>query len=65
MSFLPHDAPAAQPARDDEAGAITIEYGTLVALVALVLVGAATALEIGITDWFDRMVDFIANLGVG
>jgi Flp pilus assembly pilin Flp len=65
MGSLPNDPPTALDEHLDEGGAITIEYGTLVALVALVLVGAATALELGITNWFDRMVDFIANLAVG
>jgi Flp pilus assembly pilin Flp len=60
-----HVPSAPHHAHSDEEGAITIEYGTLVALVALVLVGAATALELGITGWFGRMVDFIGNLAVG
>ena len=41
----------------DEDGATAIEYGLLIALIAIVLIGALTAIGSGLTDKFTTIND--------
>jgi pilus assembly protein Flp/PilA len=43
--------------RDEEKGASMVEYGLLVGLIAIVVIGALTVLGGGISDLFDRAAD--------
>lgn len=47
----------------DDRGATTVEYGLLVALIALALVAAFTAFAGDITTWFGKLGDQAANNG--
>ena len=39
----------------DEEGATMVEYGLMVALIAVVCIGAVTLLGTNISDWFGRV----------
>lgn len=41
----------------DESGATAIEYGLIAALIAVVIIGAVTALGTGLTDTFTSVSD--------
>ena len=40
------------PRRRDESGATAVEYGLMVGLIALVIIGGVTAFGIAVTDLF-------------
>ncbi|MEV5002935.1 Flp family type IVb pilin [Nocardioides sp. LML1-1-1.1] len=50
-----------QLAKSDERGATAVEYGLLVALIAMLIVGAVFALGGSLTDLFNGAADEVAN----
>ena len=49
----------------DESGASAVEYGLLVALIAVVIIGAVTTLGTTISGMFDRVTTSISGAGSG
>jgi pilus assembly protein Flp/PilA len=49
----------------DESGATAVEYGLLVALIAVVIIGAVTTLGTNLSDKFDEVARGVANAGTG
>jgi pilus assembly protein Flp/PilA len=48
--------------RRDEQGAVYVEYALLLTLIALVIVGGATALGLNINDLFTSIAGYIATV---
>ncbi|MFJ6025621.1 Flp family type IVb pilin [Brevundimonas sp. NPDC092305] len=48
---------------NDESGATAIEYGLIAALIAVVIIGAVTALGTNISDKFTTVAEAIAGGG--
>jgi len=46
----------------DESGASAVEYGLIVALIAVVIIIAVTALGVNLGDMFQAIADAIANV---
>lgn len=51
--------------REDEKGASMVEYGLLVGLIAIVVIGALTLLGGGISDLFGEAEQAVNGAGVG
>jgi pilus assembly protein Flp/PilA len=49
----------------DEEGATMVEYGLMVALIAVVCIGAVTALGGSLSDIFQQISDAISGAGAG
>ncbi len=49
----------------DESGASAVEYGLLVALIAVVIIGAVTALGKSISTMFTGVATTISGVGTG
>ncbi len=49
----------------DESGASAVEYGLLVALIAVVIIGAVTALGRSISGMFTGVAATISGVGTG
>jgi pilus assembly protein Flp/PilA len=49
----------------DESGASAVEYGLLVALIAVVIIGAVTALGTNLSAKFQVVSDSVAGAGTG
>jgi pilus assembly protein Flp/PilA len=45
----------------DEQGATAVEYGLIVGLIAVVIIGAVALLGTGLSDWFDDINTCIGN----
>jgi pilus assembly protein Flp/PilA len=48
--------------RADEHGAVYVEYALLITLIALVIVGGATALGLNINELFNNLAGYIAGV---
>jgi pilus assembly protein Flp/PilA len=49
----------------DESGASAVEYGLLVALIAVVIIGAVTTLGTNLRDKFQVVADSVSGAGAG
>ena len=49
----------------DEEGATAVEYGLMVALIAVVIIGAVTLLGTALEDKFDEVQEGVAGAGAG
>jgi pilus assembly protein Flp/PilA len=49
--------------RDEEKGATAVEYGLMVALIAVVIIGAVSALGLGLSEKFDEVVEAVTGAG--
>ena len=47
---------------DDEEGVTAIEYGLIAALVAVVIIGGATALGVSLNNLFDRISTIVSTV---
>jgi pilus assembly protein Flp/PilA len=47
--------------RDEDRGATAVEYGLMVALIAVVIIGAVAALGTNLSDHFQAIADCIAS----
>jgi pilus assembly protein Flp/PilA len=48
--------------RGDERGVVYVEYALLVTLIALVIVGGATALGLNINNLFNQIAGYVATI---
>ena len=48
----------------DERGVVYVEYALLVALIALVIVGGATALGLNINNMFERLATYVNSIPI-
>ncbi|ELT47161.1 Flp family type IVb pilin [Brucella sp. ZJ1_1] len=51
--------------RKNESGATAIEYGLIAALIAVVIIGATTALGTNISEKFTEIAEAISSAGTG
>ena len=52
-----------QPKDDPESGATAVEYGLMVALIAVVIIAAVTLLGTNLADRFNTVATAIGNAG--
>jgi pilus assembly protein Flp/PilA len=50
---------------DNEEGATAVEYGLMVALIAVIIIAAVTAIGVNLDVVFQRVADAIAGVGGG
>jgi pilus assembly protein Flp/PilA len=50
---------------NDESGATAVEYGLMVALIAVVIIGAVTLLGTGLRDRFQQVDGAVRGAGTG